>query len=238
MSTSRLALPAAVGADIVPSGAIDRVVKVAYAQLADVVDQSGWILYSAAQTLKPGAIYLLGNNPGGDPTHTTSKTLRQSIEGLTNWTTNAYLDEAWRQQNGVLKAGQAPMQRRVDWLMGQLGVSTRDVCASNVVFARSINAEGIHFRDWADRCWPVHQAILEIVKPRLIIAFGSDPYKYVKEQLQATHRSDCDAGHGSWKCVSSETPLGLAIIGVPHLSRYNIRGKTAVIQWIGAMTRR
>jgi uracil-DNA glycosylase len=125
------------------------------------------------------------------------------------------------------------MQRRVVWLFEQLGLrDTRAVCASNVVFARSVKAAGIKFREWAERCWPVHQKIMDIVSPALIVVFGREPYEYVRQKLGAIPLEGIRSGHWHWMCRASRTDGGPAIIGLPHLSRYEIRGKNDVVAWI------
>jgi hypothetical protein len=43
---------------------VEAVVALARRELADHLTASGWILYSSAETLCRGPLYLLGNNPG------------------------------------------------------------------------------------------------------------------------------------------------------------------------------
>lgn len=80
---------------------------------------SGNILYSSYETLKPGGIYLLGFNPGGDSKE--CMTLGESICKMPCTTTNEYIDKGWkndREQNP--KAGEATLQKRVRWLLNKL----------------------------------------------------------------------------------------------------------------------
>lgn len=212
-------------------GNAEAVAAVARRELADYLTTSGWILYSSADTLCPGPVYL-GNNPGGDVSKHSLPTIGACIAQLPSWTQNAYLDEGWARRNQARAQNPAPMQLRVAWLLTQLGLDTRNVCASNVVFARSVTAAGINFRDWADRCWPVHQQIMEFVSPALVVVFGGEPYEYVRQKLRANPAEGICAGHGNWMCRASRTDGGLAIIGLPHLSRYEIRGKSDVVAWI------
>ena len=75
---------------------LSNLVASARQQLAPILDRSGNILYSAARTLRPGPIYLLGLNPGGDPTK--HETVRHTLEALTARVENAFLDERWERQ--------------------------------------------------------------------------------------------------------------------------------------------
>src|SRR5437016_3951996 len=145
-----------------------RVVDTARQALAPLLDRSGNILYSAASTLRPGPVYLLGLNPGGDPTG--HETIREMLERLPSRTANAYLDESWERQSCP---GQAQLQQRVAWLLQQLGLQVRDVCASNLIFTRSKATAGAGYPQTADMCWPVHDTILDIVRPRLVVAYGN-----------------------------------------------------------------
>ena len=91
-------------------------------------------IYSSHNTLSPGDIYLLGLNPGGKGYISIDKHLND----LLTKGTNSYLDEEW--ENGISKwsKGDAPLQKRVIYLIESLGYNVRDVCASNLIFVTSI----------------------------------------------------------------------------------------------------
>jgi hypothetical protein len=206
--------------------------KIAKESLAGILDRPGSILYSSHETLKSGDVYLLGFNPGGSG----SRSVESSIESILINTTNAYLDESWRNKNGVWENGEAPLQKRISWLLKSIGINTRDVCASNLIFFQSRQASDISF-SLAKKCWPVHEAILNIVKPKIIIAFGNStasPYGYLKSMLDGKEES-IPSGHGSWSikgfsCQINGHPVYIA--GLPHLSRYSPIGKNHVVEWL------
>lgn len=210
----------------------DEIPKVAKIALSDVLSQSGSILYSSHETLKPGNVYLLGFNPGGEG----GSSVEQSIDSLLSNTVNAYLDESWDNQNGVWANGEAPLQKRVQWVLESLGLNPRDVCASNLIFLRSREATDICY-SLAEKCWPVHQAILSIVKPKLIIAFGNSdtsPYGYLHSMFGGKEEF-LPSGHGNWSikgfsCKIDGRPVYVA--GLPHLSRYSPVGKSEVAKWL------
>src|SRR5688572_15276044 len=70
-------------------------VRFAEDRLKPILGRSGSILYSGSETLRPGSIYLLGLNPGGNPT-THHDTVGSNLGVMLARTENAYLDESWR----------------------------------------------------------------------------------------------------------------------------------------------
>ena len=203
--------------------------------LRDHLERSGSILYSASSTLKAGDVYLMGFNPGGndnDPAYT-YPTISEMIDALADRTTNAYLDEEW-----AGKAGEAPLQKRVTWVLKGLGYQPREVCSSNLIFLRSRNYMGVEY-SLADVCWPIHVEIIDTVKPKLILAYGNSDlsaYAYLRNKFHAGGRDkNTSSGHGSWVVRSFNAVINgqnTCVVGMPHLSRYNPIGKTEVIAWI------
>src|SRR5690606_35182845 len=87
--------------------------RIARGSLSEVLNESGSILYSSHQTLRKGDIYLLGFNPGG----TEGDPLNNAITDLMRTTENAYLDQNWSGNHRTYGNGQAPLQKRVVWLL-------------------------------------------------------------------------------------------------------------------------
>lgn len=125
---------------------IDGFQEFCRAQLRDILPASGNILYSSASTLKPGDIYLLGLNPGGDPCEI-KHTVKDTIGQMPMKDSNSYLDESWSHRGKRLDIGQAPLQKRVDWLLTSIGLQTRSVCASNLIFQRTRSARSLDFHN-------------------------------------------------------------------------------------------
>lgn len=205
----------------------------AYSQLADILEKPGHILYSGHSSLKKGDIYVLGFNPGGDD----KIPLKIRMANTLTSDFNEYLDESWNNTSSTYKEGEAPLQRRICWLLTELGANPRDVCASNLIFTRSRAAKDISY-SIAKICWPVHEAIIEIVQPKLILTFGNSsisPYGYLKTLLGATREETMQAGHGNWSVCSFRSlhqGRPILVVGMPHLSRYNPIGKQGIIDWI------
>jgi hypothetical protein len=212
-------------------GIAEDLVATARPQLHSLLDLSGKILYSSASTLRKGPVYLLGHNPGGDPATHAADTIRASLDGLSTKKTNDYIDESW----GDRPAGTKPLQRRVRWLLESLDLDPRSVAAANLLFPRSISAAGSGFSTFADICWPIHEAILEIVKPRVVLAFGNagdSPYTFLRRRFHPRSEYKFPSGHGSWICRGFEVPSKFHVIGLPHLSRYDVIGHPDVVKQI------
>lgn len=210
----------------------ESITSVIKKELSEHLETPGGILYSSHETLRPGSIYLLGFNPGGSG----GMPLGESLKNMLSYNENAYLDECWRNGNGSWGPGEAPLQQRINWLLQELGAETREVCASNLIFFQSRTANDINFK-LADSCWPVHEAILDIVQPKLILTFGNSgvsPYGYLYAKF-GDKQEEFPSGHGNWKvkgfsCHINGRPTYVA--GLPHLSRYSPVGKQDVIDWL------
>lgn len=220
---------------------INDLQEYAFSILEPVLDRSGHVLYSNAASLRKGPVYLLGHNPGGSSEDQAENTIRASLSALPDKKLNNYVDEAWKTASGrSWSKGSAPLQRRVVWLLRELGFQPRDVPASNLIFARSEDVAGSSFGQLADLCWQVHEAILRIVQPRLLLVFGNSqpsPYSFLRQKYGMSDEVTFESGHGSWQCRAFRTKAGMVVVGLPHLSRYNIIGKSAVITWIRGVGR-
>jgi hypothetical protein len=201
--------------------------------LKPILHNSGHLLYSAAATVRPGRIYLLGHNPGGCPGDEVEESLERSIEEITTKTSNEYLDDSW---NGRAP-GSSVLQKRVRWLLEHLGEQVREVCASNLIFARSNDAASSRYAELADMCWPVHEYLLRVVQPTFVLVFGNSnelsPYHYIKGKLGvAVEHEPHSSGHGNWQLKACQLHGGTMLVGLPHLSRYAIDNHPEIIRWI------
>lgn len=98
---------------------IVRLLKVAESCLAPIARESGKILYSSSATLRPGPLYILGLNPGGDPNRPEPShcTIREAVQRLVDKPDNDFIDEVWQ---GARRPGSKPLQRRMQWLCSRL----------------------------------------------------------------------------------------------------------------------
>ncbi|WP_438381359.1 hypothetical protein ABHV46_10160 [Asaia sp. BMEF1] len=204
------------------------------------LDHSGSILYSSVTTLAPGPVYFLGLNPGGSPQNNAERTLRHSLAEIRNGR-NAFCDDIWGDWPGQYERGMAPLQRRVRGIFGKLGLDTRSVPATNLVFTRSRNIRAHSgFRHAISRCKPTHERFIQAVQPRLILTHGC--CDFFKEAFDVRIRDEREAHHARWKarigtCRVNDTEIGFA--NLPHLSLWASNAPTeqgsqrrAVIDWV------
>ena len=143
-----------------------------------LAERPGKLLYSGLNTLKPGDVYLLGYNPGGDPEVEAGSILSHLISADVQ--RNEYIDAQWRPGGRLHRRGEAPMQKRICCMLTALGLDVRSVCASNVIFVRSRGIAALRSpEELANTCWPVHRQVLKIVQPKHIITLGDDAFEYI-----------------------------------------------------------
>lgn len=199
-----------------------------YLQKAGLIDSPGAVLYSAASTLCPGPIYLLGLNPGGSEGATLRDSIAQSRTGH-----NAYLDEQWAPGGHLQPMGQATLQRRVQALCAAMGVDTRSVPASNLVFTRSTRTEThLDFSAALPLCLPVHKIFLKAIQPRFLMTFGS--IDNFRGAVNITHSESRSAEHGTWKAHRGKAIVEgreIAFGNIPHMSLWASDKRPSVVQW-------
>jgi hypothetical protein len=196
------------------------------AKLKDISGRSGKVLYSAARTLTRGHCYLLGFNPGGDSDRYKRHTIARSLRELPTKTSNDYLCEKWPFRNGpLMPEGCHPLQKHVKEVVALFGCELNDICASNLIFVRSRDSGEIR-REWrciAETCWPFHDRVLEIVKPKVILVYGKPTFEFVQGKLQA--EPDPVVHYGKIRVARRE---GTKVVGIPHLSRFTVRDKNEI----------
>lgn len=194
-------------------------------------DRSGSVFYSGRKAFgSKSPIYVLGVNPGGDPVakatetvcwHTT-KVLEQEAD---DW--SAYRDESWENA----KPGTWGMQPRVLHLFDSIGVEPGTIPASNVVFVRSAREEHIkaHFEELAALCWPFHEAVIERLEPRVVVAFGQTAGGYICRKLGATSLMDefVESNKRRWKSRTFQNRDGRSVVVLTHPGIANWEAPTA-----------
>lgn len=218
---------------------VQELVRTARKVLESVLHLSGNVLYSGVETLRPAPVYLLGLNPGGDPKDDIlrKQTLSSTLDGLPGKNTNEWLDVSWRRNGIRTPPGQSLLQQRVQALLGNLGLDPRSVCSANLVFMRSPDAATSRFQEFAPLCWPVHEAILRIVQPRLIVSLGTSdtsPYGYLKSIWRPMSEDTIPSGHGDWSCRAFSSGH-YRVAGIPHPGRYAIDRHPEVTRWMRRM---
>lgn len=178
----------------------------------------GAVLYSGLRTIRPGPFYVLGINPGGDE----GPSIRDNL--CADDGANHYADQRWDEERG----SQSVLQERVCDLIDALGTASGDLPSTNLAFAKSTELAKLKgARAWFQRCWPVHQALLQAIRPRWIVMLGFGPaYEFVCARAQTrSHQQPIEAAGipVAWHrrvqfdlCVGP--PLNTGLLAVAHPS--------------------
>ncbi len=188
-----------------------------------LLSRSGRIFYSGRRAFAgPCDLYILGLNPGGDPTDGLHDTVAQNIadakaRATEDW--SAYRDEAWEGR----AAGGYGMQPRVLHLLARLGRDPAQVPASNVIFVRTARERGLsklEKQSLLRTCWPVHQAVIEGLGVRTILCLGGTAGRWVRRATGADQEIDRfrEANGRGWVSVAHRNAAGLAVVSLSHPS--------------------
>lgn len=207
---------------------------------------SGSVLYTPLSAVKPGPIYLMGMNPGGDPSAIPCAIIDSvaPLEGI-----SGYTHECWRknckeaQPCSHLADGKVRPEYRVkhqtfiERVAEAIDIPLLEIPACNAVFARSesvsrfVEQTGYRFSDWWRACWPVHQHLLSIVRPRVIITLGcgeaTSPFGLLRTEAGAVSpRQVGEVGKRGGRIFDGKLPIGIgvelpvSVVGIPHPSWY------------------
>lgn len=226
-----------------------------------ILNFPGRVFYSSYHTLREGPFYILGFNPGGSPEYENT-TIEEDLADKKKYDPkyNAYLDEAWCRKNPktgkpqVIEKGQDFLQKGIQCLFKEIfKYDLRKVCASNLIFVRTQKATDV--KDWktlANKCWPIHKKILGIVRPKIIISLGREPFDYLKQKFNHKECKPIKAGWANWEiraiyCEHEDSETNslikdrLLIFGFPHFSRYRIESdrlkewRPQIFNWVKSL---
>lgn len=204
-----------------------------------LLDECGAILYTSFKTVQKADFYILGLNPGGNDDYTLPKKLKcnapepskkmtigKSLESCRAENYNEY-SETWICTRG---AGNMPLQLNLkNFTRNILHKDIKDICCTNLIFRTSKNQDSLAFRNEADACWGIHKMLLDVIQPKLIIAYGNSdksPYEYLHCKLNSIKKDDepsHDADQGNYRIKGFKGTLDgrdTYVLGLPHLSRY------------------
>lgn len=205
----------------------------------------GGVLLGGPSTLRPGPVYVMGLNPAGDP----EKITEPLIETLAAPDGHSgYTHECWHlacpggaacvhlgADGRTLPSALVRHQRNMIALAGALLGTPATLFSANAIFARSTSKRmleaqtGLGLRDWWNACWPVHQAFLAIVRPRLVVTLGYGETSSAFGLLRAAagyppfRRFGDEGRRGGWAfdgtlALGDADHLQATIVGVPHPS--------------------
>lgn len=208
-----------------------------------LLGEKGGIFYNGAESLARGDIYVLGLNPGGDPTENEIR-IGEDLEFLEKCPNRKWLWEDWGLD------GRYKYQPRTQELLLKLADGCRDkacrICLVNLIFRQSPNAKdrSIWNNEEGCRYWKVHQLILKIVQPRLIVAIGNregpSAFSFLRDKSRCSIEriSYSPLGHNkryrrylkSFRDEDALTGHPVIVVGLPHFS-WNPLSPTA-LDWI------
>lgn len=181
---------------------------------------SGRTFYTGrAAFAQPSDVYLVGLNPGGDPEAQVDETIARDISTLLAerpdaW--SAYVDESWR----GFATGAKKLQRRVQHLCKAIGKDPRTVPASNVIFVRT--GREAHMkdtkRDFLRACWPVHRAVIDGLKVKVIVCMGATAGAWVREMVGASTLRDrfVEDNARRWVSETFDSDTGPSVVTLTH----------------------
>ena len=186
-----------------------------------LMNQSGLVFYSGRAAFQPPAqIYLMGINPGGD------RGLGAEIIGDHSLSVVNAKPERWssyRDKWSCKGPGAEPMQRRIYHMFRQLGIDLELTPSSNLIFVRSNNADALRseFRRLADSCWPFHHAVVDRLRPRVILCMGEMCGGYVRRRWNARCFVDefIEANERRWKSTAHCNSKDQFVVTVTHPAR-------------------
>jgi len=213
---------------------------------------SGSVLYTGFDTLRPGPVYIMGYNPGGDP-NAIREPIVESAGRDGPW--SAYTHDCWqkgcvepcrhREGDRISPDFLSRHQKRMIGLLANIGLRPDQVPSANAIFARSTraielaNETGRDEAAWWNDCWPVHQTFLSIVRPRCIITLGKgetrSAYRLIRDKMSAVSEGLIGEGRRGARRLEGMLDLGghgslrVSVIGVPHPSYYATSDEAAAM---------
>ncbi|MGN0062811.1 MAG: hypothetical protein ACI379_01100 [Nocardioides sp.] len=204
-----------------------------YEELLDLVPaelhgEYGEVFYSGASAFRQSSrLYLLGFNPGGDPSdpaldhYTIGADVQASREpGRSDW---SGFDDDWR----AFGPGAVAFQRRVRHLLTACGIADpRVVPVSNAMFVRSTSVETLdpqRAQALLYACWAVHERVITALGVTVVVCFGQAAGEWVRAQVGALTAAASDTfvedNRRRWRSTTHVGRDGIHIVTLTHPSR-------------------
>ena len=186
-------------------------------------NRSGSVFYSGRDAFSGSSkLYILGINPGGNPVDQAEETV--------DWHTRKVLDEKpgkWSEYGDESWEGYAPgkwgMQPRILHLFHKLHLEPGNVPSSNVIFVRSRDEQALDgdMHQLAEACWPFHQAVIEQIRPRVILCLGQTAGNFVQRNTGARDQIDefVESNNRGWRSRSFTNHRALTVVVATHPGR-------------------
>ena len=187
---------------------------------SDLLERSGEVFYSgrAAFSRRSEDVYLLGYNPGSDPSDPRLRTVKSSIDEMCSRPEERFslYYEPWEEGR------REQMQQGIWHLFERTELDPCLIPSSNCVFVRSKGTQ-----DLADRrrlegaCWRFHEAVISGLGIRLLLSLGNDALTAVCKRVGTVRQIDehVEANQRKWRSRAFETESGIVVVGLTHPSR-------------------
>jgi hypothetical protein len=135
------------------------------------MNETGHIIYSGIETIRPGDFYFMGFNPGVDDSNGVLRELPLNME---NW--SAYTQQCWHcgASTGCTRHRKKFHQNNVIAVMTELGLRPEDTFATNLIFRQGSKPAGVYTEVIRDRYWRLHKKLLMKIRPKYIVCLGND----------------------------------------------------------------
>lgn len=184
-----------------------------------LLGESGKVFYAGRAAFSaPSDIYILGLNPGGDPSDPRECSVQDNIRFVSTevpdlW--SAYQDEAWKRW----APGDAPLQRRLQHLFHDVA-DLRTVPSSNLIFVRSRRETGLGAgaKELEDLCWPFHETVLRRLPTKVIVCLGNSAGRRVRRRVGTIAEVDrfVEQNERRWTSRTHRNPTGMAVVTLTH----------------------
>ncbi len=150
----------------------------------------GEVFSSGTSSLAVGRLYVVGLNPGAGASYPTVRehVARWDLEHYSAYTDQCWETHCWNRDCYGFQSradcqhqrGSSAHQKAVVRMIGRAAPheTARSVFSTNAVFAKSESADtfraetGLSLRSAFEGCWPVHQLLLSIVRPSVVLSLG------------------------------------------------------------------
>jgi hypothetical protein len=183
----------------------------------------GWRwLATPMSTLKSAHTAILTLNPGG-------RYYEEPVLSCENG--NAYFDESWKGR----RAGSDPLQVQIQRLIALSGATKTTVCIGHLVPFRSPDWRSLDRKiESLSYGFGLWQKATQVSRFKTIFMIGNDTAKILIERYGAHLVGYNQTGWGSATSGHWVDDNGRAFIGLPHLSRFAVLGRsTEFDRWIG-----
>jgi uracil-DNA glycosylase len=116
-------------------------------------------------------------------------------------------------------------------MLASLDLDPRMVPASNVVFVRSSTEATLETNKelLLQACWPVHQAVIDALRIRVVVCFGGTAGRWIRERLAAERLVDSfqEKNRRGWRSEVHATRDNRLVLTLSHPGRADWRNPDA-----------